>query len=381
MRARKVIAILSTCLLLLQMIYFPIGITAATNIPLSASGAILMEKDSGRVLFEKNAHEIHRIASITKIMTAILAIESGKMNDVVTIKKEAVYAEGSSVYLQIGEKIKLEDLVYGLMLRSGNDAANAIADYVGGSIEGFVFLMNQKAEELGMTNTKFANPHGLDNKENHYSTAYDMALLTKYAMNNKKYQKISGTKVYKFKREKGPQSWINKNRLLTEKYKYCTGGKTGYTKRAGRTLVTTAEKNATELIAVTLDASDDWNDHITMYERAFNEYPVKTLVEKGNLSIEAKGIKNKELFVKNSIRYPLSNDEISDVRIEYKLQDPNILAKTNRGRVGTAIFHFQEKPLEKVPIYIRQIHQKHEESWWEKIKNLLFSQMGVIFYD
>ncbi|MBS4199549.1 D-alanyl-D-alanine carboxypeptidase [Bacillus sp. FJAT-49732] len=381
MKARRVMGIFFTSLLLMQLIYFPSEISAVGTIPVSASGAILMEKDSGRVLFEKNANEIHNIASITKIMTAILAIESGEMNDIVTIKKEAVYAEGSSIYLQIGEKIRLEDLIYGLMLRSGNDAANAIAEYVGGSIEGFVFLMNRKAEELGMTNTKFANPHGLDNKENHYSTAYDMALLTRYAMNNKLYQKISGTKVYKFKRENGPQSWINKNRLLTEKYKYCTGGKTGFTKKAGRTLVTTAEKNGTELIAVTLKASDDWNDHITMYERGFKEYPVKTIVPKGILSIDAKGTKNKELYVKNSIKYPISNNETSDIRLEYQLLNPKILAKTNKGIVGTAIFHLQEKPLEKVPIYIRQIHKDNEESWWEKLKNLLFSQMGVIYYD
>lgn len=381
MGAGRVAAMICSCLLLMQMLYLPRETTAAVNIPVSASGAILMEKNSGRVLFEKNADEIHRIASITKIMTAILAIESGKMNDVVTIKKQAVYAEGSSIYLQMGEKIKLEDLVYGLMLRSGNDAANAIADYIGGSIEGFVFLMNQKAEELGMTNTKFANPHGLDDSEDHYSTAYDMALLTRYAMNNKQYQKISGTKVYKFQRENGPQSWINKNRLLTEKYKYCTGGKTGFTKRAGRTLVTTAEKNGTELIAVTLKASDDWNDHITMYERGFKEYSLKTIIPKGTLAINTKGLKNKELYVKNTIIYPLSKKEYSDLQIEYKLHNPSILAKMNGGRVGTAIFHFQDKAVEKVPIYIRQTHKKHEESWWVKLKNILFSQMGVIFYD
>ncbi|MBS4217263.1 D-alanyl-D-alanine carboxypeptidase [Bacillus sp. FJAT-49711] len=381
MKARKVIAIICTSLLFIQMIYLPRNMTAATYIPVSASGAILMEKDSGRVLYEKNAHDIHSIASITKIMTALLAIESGKMNKVVTIKKEAVYTEGSSIYLQIGEKMKLEDLVYGLMLRSGNDAANAIAEYVGGSVEGFVFLMNQKAEELGMTNTKFANPHGLDDGGNHYSTAYDMALLTRYAMKNKQYKKISGTKVYKFQREDGPQSWINKNRLLTEKYKYCTGGKTGFTKKAGRTLVTTAEKNGTELIAVTLKASDDWNDHITMYERGFDEYPLETVVPKGSLSINAKGLNNKELFIKDSIIYPLSKSETNDIRLEYKLQNPNVLAKTNKGKVGVAIFHLQEKPVQTVPIYIRQTDKEQKEGWWEKLKKHLFSQIGVIFND
>ena len=133
----------------------------------SASSAVLMEQQSGRILFEKDAHEVRRIASITKIMTAILAIESGKLNDTVKVTENAVRAEGSSIYLKPGENIKLEDLVYGLMLRSGNDAAVAIAEYVGGSLDGFVYLMNQKASEIGMDQTHFANPHGLDDHEDH----------------------------------------------------------------------------------------------------------------------------------------------------------------------------------------------------------------------
>ena len=153
------------------------------------------------------------------------------------------------------------------MLRSGNDAAVAIAEHVGGSVEGFVFLMNQKAAEIGMRNTHFANPHGLDDSENHYSTAYDMALLMQYAMKNKEFRKISGTEVYRAPAAPGEdwdRVWRNKNKLLTSLYEYCTGGKTGYTKRAKRTLVTTASKGGMDLIAVTLDAPDDWNDHIAM---------------------------------------------------------------------------------------------------------------------
>ncbi len=162
------------------LINFPDKTEASVSV--SARNAVLIEQNSGRVLFEKNAHEVRRIASITKIMTAILAIESGEMNDMVTVSDRAIRAEGSSIYLKAGEKIKLEDLVYGLMLRSGNDAAVAIAEHVGGSLEGFVFLMNQKAEEIGMSHTHFANPHGLDDSKDHYSTAYDMAVLTRYAM-------------------------------------------------------------------------------------------------------------------------------------------------------------------------------------------------------
>ena len=224
------------------LLYLPSKVQGSASV--SASSAILMEQQSGRILYEKDAHAKKRIASITKIMTAILAIESGKLDEMVKVSEEAVKAEGSSIYLKPGEKIKLEDLVYGLMLRSGNDAAVAIAEHVGGSLDGFVFLMNQKAEEIGMENTHFANPHGLDDHEDHLSTAYDMAILTRYAMSNDTYQKIAGTKVHRAPNptEDWDRVWKNKNRLLTELYEYTTGGKTGYTKRAKRTLVTTATK-------------------------------------------------------------------------------------------------------------------------------------------
>ena len=187
-------------------------------------------------------------------MTAILAIESGEIDETVTVSGNAFGTEGSSLFLKKGEKIKLEDLVYGLMLRSGNDAAVAIAEKVGGSLDGFVWLMNQKAEEIGMKNTHFSNPHGLDNTKNHYSTAYDMALLTRYAMQNETYVKIAGTKVHRAPNstEQWDYVWRNKNRLLTQLYEYTTGGKTGYTKLAKRTLVSTATKNGHDLIAVTL---------------------------------------------------------------------------------------------------------------------------------
>ncbi len=252
------------------LLYIPMNTKA--SVPVSASSAILMEQQSGRILYEKEAHEVRRIASITKIMTAILAIESGKLNDSVKVTENAVRAEGSSIYLKPGETIKLEDLVYGMMLRSGNDAAVAIAEHVGGSLEGFVYLMNQKASEIGMDHTHFANPHGLDDHEDHYSTAYDMALLTRYAMSNDTYKLISGTKVHRAPNptENWDRVWRNKNRLLTELYDYTTGGKTGYTKRAKRTLVTTATKGDLNLIAVTLNGPDDWNDHINMYENGFS---------------------------------------------------------------------------------------------------------------
>ncbi|WP_062104767.1 D-alanyl-D-alanine carboxypeptidase family protein [Bacillus niameyensis] len=369
MRVEKIIAIIILTVISIQMLP---NRTQAMSV--SASGAILMEQNSGRVLYEQNAHEVHRIASITKVMTAIVAIESGKLDEKVTISKRAVYTEGSSIYLEIGEEMKLEDLVYGLMLRSGNDAATAIAEHVGGSVEGFVFLMNRKAEEIGMKDTVFSNPHGLDDHEEHYSTAYDMALMTRYAMMNEKFREISGTKLYKFERGSGPQGWKNKNRLLTEKYKYTTGGKTGFTKRAGRTLITTATKKNEDLIAVTLNAPDDWNDHISMYEYGFKTYSDQSIINKGRLEIDAEGLEKKELFIQNPIIYPLAEDESEEIRMEYKLLQPEKLKKLDEGKAGIAILYFQGEPVKQEYIYIREVEEQKDSDWWQYIKNLLFNR-------
>ncbi|CAM3964554.1 D-alanyl-D-alanine carboxypeptidase family protein [Lederbergia lenta] len=374
MKAKRKLAFISLVAVLLVTAFMP---TKAAAFSVSSSGAILMEQKTGRVLYENNSHEIRRIASITKIMTAIIAIESGKMNDTVKVSKNAVYTEGSSVYLTPGESIKLQDLVYGLMLRSGNDAATAIAEHVGGSEEGFVFLMNQKAEELGMENTMFSNPHGLDDHEKHYSTPFDMAILTKYVMENETYQTISGTKVYKFEREEGPQQWKNKNRLLTEKYKYCTGGKTGFTKRAGRTLVTTASKDGLDLISVTLDGPDDWNDHISMYEYGFKNFQLKKIFNKGSLSIKLEGMENKELFFENNVYYPLTEKELADIKVEYQMLDQKKIRKKTKGEVGLAILYFQSEAVRKVPIFVKEkVH--NEKSRWEKMKDFFFNHGSVM---
>ncbi|GAE43409.1 D-alanyl-D-alanine carboxypeptidase [Mesobacillus boroniphilus JCM 21738] len=183
-------------LLIATLLIYCIPQTAQASVSVSAQSAILIEQESGRVLYEKDAYRVSRIASITKIMTAILAIESGQLDEKVKVSENAVRTEGSSIYLKPGEKIRLEDLVYGLMLRSGNDAAVAIAEHVGGSLEGFAYLMNEKAQQIGMENTHFANPHGLDDHEDHMSTAYDMAILTRYAMKNEIYKEIAGTKIH-----------------------------------------------------------------------------------------------------------------------------------------------------------------------------------------
>lgn len=338
----------------------------------TAASAILMDQDSGRVLYEKNANDVRRIASITKIMTAILAIESGKLDENTKISDTAVRTEGSSIYLKPGDTMKLKDLVYGLMLRSGNDAANAIAECVGGSVEGFVFLMNQKAKEIGMVNTHFANPNGLDNKEDHFSTAYDMALLTRYAMQNKTYREISGTKFYK--------GWGNKNRLLTEKYKYTTGGKTGFTKRAKRTLVTTATKDHQNLIAVTLNGPDDWNDHINMFEYGFKYFDTTIVLDKGLI----KGINNKYLknhvYIKNPVLYSLTNNEKKEISIEMKLLNSQKNWKDARNIpiiVGKAVVYKGNEEIKSVPIYYKHENVEKKKGWFGYFIQLFSIHLGV----
>ena len=370
MKARKRILVVIVLVMFFQLGMLP---KKAKAVSVSASAAILMDQETGRVLYEHNANETHRIASITKVMTAILAIESGKMDETTTVSKRAIYTEGSSIYLQQGEKIKLEDLVYGLMLRSGNDAATAIAEHIGGSVEGFVFLMNQKAAEIGMTHTAFANPHGLDDHEEHYSTAYDMALLTRYAMMNPKFQEISGAKSYTLTRENGAHKWKNKNRLLTEKYEYCTGGKTGFTKRAGRTLITTATKENKDLIAVTLNAPDDWTDHISMYEYGFKTYSQKTILSKGSLALNIKEMEGKNFFLKDSIVYPLSEEEVDKVRMEYKLLPAKQLKSLQKGKAGIAIMYLQDEPVKKEIIYLKE-EDPESENLWDYLKKLMFSR-------
>lgn len=362
------------------LLYIPINTKALG--PVSASSAILMEQQSGRILYEKEAHEVRRIASITKIMTAILAIESGKLNDSVKVTENAVRAEGSSIYLKPGETIKLEDLVYGMMLRSGNDAATAIAEHVGGSLEGFVYLMNQKASEIGMDQTHFANPHGLDDHEDHYSTAYDMALLTRYAMSNDTYKLISGTKVHRAPNptENWDRVWKNKNRLLTELYDYTTGGKTGYTKRAKRTLVTTATKGDLNLIAVTLNGPDDWNDHINMYENGFHNFELVKVLKKGIIKEVEDALYKKKVYIKQDILYPITKEERDLFRVEFKLQEfkkewrdldkqPDV--------VGKALIYFEEQQIKEVPLYYRKTKSKEDQSFMDYFKSIFFIHLGV----
>lgn len=242
---------------------------------ISAECAILIDGETGRVLYEKQAEEKSLIASTTKIMTALVICEQTNVLDRVKIPKEAVGIEGSSMYLKEGEVLTVQELLYGLMLQSGNDAAVALAIYCGGTMEGFTELMNDKAHRLGMTQSHFANPNGLDSPGN-YSTARDMAILTAYAMQNPIFAQTVSTKTITI----GERCLRNHNKLLWQ-LEGANGVKTGYTKAAGRILISSVTRMGRQLIAVTFNAPDDWQDHKTLIEDGFSRFTVQQLVRQG----------------------------------------------------------------------------------------------------
>ncbi len=329
---------------ILIMIILLITIPVKINAYSLGKSAILMEEDTKRVLVSKNMNQKMLIASTTKIMTAVIAIESGKINKKVTVNDNILKSYGSNVYLEIGEKLKLEDLVYGLMLRSGNDAALMIADFLGGEKK-FVQKMNKKAQEIGMKNTTFSNPHGLDEKNKNYSTAYDMAILMRYANSLKKFRKITSTKKYSLTTNKKSYLWKNKNKLLFQ-YKYTTGGKTGFTKKAHRTLVTSASKNNMNLIVVTLDDGNDFKNHKELYEYGFNNYSMEKVFDKNKINIP-----NKKIYAQDDYYYPITKQEKEMINIDYKIKYKT--KYKNNEKIGEAIIKLGDKTIHKEKLYIK----------------------------
>ena len=242
--------------------------------PISAQSAIVIDGNTGSIVFEQNAFSELPIASLTKLMTAIVALEASSLNDLVTISAEAAAQTPSSCPLVAGDTLSMRDLLYCLLLRSGNDAAWAIAEYVAGNVPSFVNLMNQKAKALGLNQTTFTNPSGLDVPSSNLSPSYDLARLMRYGLTNPNFRKIIGTKSYQTTSQLGNEyNFIHKHRLLHNVY-YVIGGKTGFTRRAGRTLVTAAEQDGQEFIVVTLNDPNDWEDHVNLLEYAFNLYGI-----------------------------------------------------------------------------------------------------------
>lgn len=298
-----------------------LALTAALSVPAQAvstyaSCAILMDADSGRVLYAQNIHEKRLIASITKLMTALVAVEhTADLEEVVTIRQEWLGSEGSSIYLRAGEQITMKGLLYGLLLQSGNDAAMAIACHVAGDAAAFVAMMNERARELGMENSSFANPSGL-NDENHYSTAYDMALLACACLENETVAEICATQCATV----GTRTFYNHNKLLY-RYEGCVGMKTGYTEKAGRTLVSAAQRDGQTLVCVTLNDGNDWNDHTKLLDYGFSVYPAQTLCQQGQVfsAVRVSGslIPALSVVAAEQVSFPLCDGEKLECSVEF----------------------------------------------------------------
>lgn len=343
----------TAAVLLAAVLFFPVSVQA-----LSAEKAILVDAATGRVLYEKNADERSLIASTTKIMTALVVCEQCNVLDRMRIPKEAVGIEGSSMYLQEGEVLTLQELLYGLMLHSGNDAAVALAIYCGGTVEGFAEMMNDKARVLGMPQSHFENPNGLDSP-GHYSTARDLAILASYAMKNPIFHKTVSTKTVTV----GNRYLRNHNKLLWQ-VAGADGVKTGYTKAAGRILVSSATRDGRRLIAVTINDPDDWNDHGALLEEGFSRYQVRRIVSAGERigTVEIAGgqVGYAELVAAEDFDYALAPEE----RSELVFSGPGfVYAPVARGaEAGFAHVCIDGKSVGKIPIVFGEtVEQKTQE--------------------
>ena len=335
---------------------------------ISAKSYIVMDQDSKRVLEGSNINEPMLIASTTKIMTAIIAMEYADVNKEVTVDEAVLKSYGSGIYIEIGEKISLKNLLYGLMLRSGNDAAMMIATFVAGDMENFADLMNDKAKSLGMNNTHFINSSGLeDGDEGNMSTSYDMALLMCYAMDNELFREIVSTENITVKTNYKTYVWHNKNKLL-DMYKYTTGGKTGFTEKARRTLVTSASKDGKNLVVVTLNDGNDFVDHKNLYEENFKKYDKELILEKNEL-VENDNYYKHSLYISNDVYILKKNSE--EVKIEYdinkldKVLDGDVVGKAKvlvNGKLGSSV---------DIKIAINEQQKEKKVSFFKKLWDFL----------
>ena len=316
---------------------------------ISAQSAILLDGTTGRILFEQNPDARAKVASTTKIMTGLLVAEECDLSARVCIPKEATGIEGSSLYLKAGEVLTVEALLYGMMLHSGNDAAVALAMYCAGSVPAFAEKMNRRAEELGLTDTNYVNPHGLDT-ENHYSTARDLAVLAAAAMENEIFRKVVSTKTAVF----GDRTFTNHNKLLW-RYEGAVGVKTGYTMSAGRILVSAAERNGRRLIAVTIRDRNDWADHATMLDYGFSAYTSQEVARCGQVFGAVPVINGAEASVQavlqEDVFWCMAKEEQAELRPNLPIF---IYAPVLAGeKAGTLSVLVDGKEVRQVPLYWR----------------------------
>ena len=340
--------LLIVCILNVFSVVFMSGINAYSD----DSSEIVMEVNSNRILHAKNIKDKRFMASTTKILTAITIIENCELDKVVTVTKDSVGVEGSSIYLKEGEKLSIKDLLYGLMLRSGNDCAETLALACSGSLIEFADLMNKTAKKIGANNSNFVNPHGLHN-DNHYTTAYDLALISCYSMKNETFREIVSTKQIRISNslENYDRVLINKNKMLKE-FEGSNGIKTGYTKKAGRCLVSSCVRNGMELVCVVLNCPPMFERSKSLLTSCYQNYKLYKLVESDNVLgfVENNENENFALCVKNDIVLPLTEQEYNDLEIIYNY--PKTIGTVNNEQiVGFVEIYCQKNLIFKEKIY------------------------------
>ena len=341
--------------LILVIIIFTIFSPNKTNYAFAQTGEseIVMETLSKRVLYGKNIPEKRFMASTTKILTAITIIENCNIDDTVTVTADTVGVEGSSIYLEAGEKLTVKDLLYGLMLRSGNDCAETLAVYCSENIKSFAELMNKTARKIGAENSNFTNPHGLHD-DNHYTTAYDLALISCYAIKNPVFKEIVSTKKTNipFTTRNCKRLLINKNKMLN-RLDGCTGIKTGFTKKAGRCLVTSCERNGMEVVCVVLNCGPMWDVSERLINGAFNEYTTHKIAEKNNIAgfITSSSGKKYPLCIKNDVAVPLTEAEAQNLKVIYDYPEYSESFIEKDKEVGAIKIYYQNNLLFSEKIY------------------------------
>lgn len=332
MRKSAGFSIIAACIFLLVL---PVQANAY------GSAWVVIDAENGRILKGQNEHAPLPIASLTKMWTAYTFIEIQPDNSETIISADASAAEGSSIYLESGSAVSTDDLLYGLMLRSGNDAAQALAEHAGGSLEGFVYLMNEKAQQHGLENTYFTNPSGLHHEE-HMSSAYDTAKMLYYGMKHPKFKKIASTENYPFENENGRNSWQNKHRLLLSD-PTAVAGKTGFTKAAGRTLATYLEKDGKSVIVVTLNNGDDWKVHKELSQQVFSDYDKYTAAKKGTYQV----FPHMTVELEKPITLLVSKEEKK--RLSHVLQIPQ---QDSNQKKGYWSVYLDAEPVKTVPVEV-----------------------------
>lgn len=365
---RKLIVVLIICMTLVSNVFAE----EKKSPDVKAQGAILMDFDTGRVLWEKNSDKPMPMASTTKIMTAIMAIESGKLDEVVVASKRAACAPQVKMGLSTGEKHVLSDLLYPLMLQSSNDSAIAIAEHIGGTVEEFCRLMTVKATELGAKDTVFETPNGLDSGD-HHSTAYDMALITRYALNNEKFKEIINTRGITIPVDGGDYksySIVNKNRLLNE-YDGALGVKTGFTGKAGQCFVGAAKRGEQTLITVVLASGwgtagkeQKWRDTKSMLNYGFETFNSTKIIDAGTFVKNIPVLLSREgsvgLSIKDEVSMPLSKSEAENIKTKYLLPQ-EIEAPVDKGtKIGKALFYVGEELLGESDIIADNSIARHD---------------------